>query len=429
MKKALALVLALVLALSMAVSAFALTLDVIELVKDPVAGTELIELEKLPALDGEYKVSFVVSEGGVYHLVIDNAGDYKDLAVSSTGIVAAELIDWDPEVYASIGETYAVINEKGEAVEDGTGLSYDEAKALAKAENDAAKVTYHKVVCEQEIVIVELVVSENYSASYKEGAIKVTGVEKATGKKVSGSWDVIADVTIFEYENVKYAADNKEALVVKGSKGYSDYKTAVDGYGKENYNPGALRDDPATVISTTAFRAIEGKDIVVAADENNYVTIFDVAAGQKGVNFELYGYDRIVENKEFVGFGFGFYGDQVVKSAFEITLQPGVTYYQLREEFGVKVEEDDIVDFYLLKDGKVAQIITVDFMTVDLAEEVEITVKGENTTLGQYELRLAAPVAAEGEENPNTGAESVVGVVAALAVVSVATAAAVSLKK
>ncbi|MBQ2998470.1 MAG: hypothetical protein IJD62_05635 [Oscillospiraceae bacterium] len=427
MKKALALVLALVLALSMAVSAFALTLDVIELVKDTAAGTELIKLEKLPALDGEYKVSFVVSEGGVYHLVIDNAGDYKDLAVSSTGIVAAELIDWDPEVYASIGETYAVINEKGEAV--ATGLSYDEAKAEAKAKNDAAKVTYHKVVCEQEIVIVELVVSENYSASYKEGAIKVTGVEKATGKKVSGSWDVIADVTIFEYEEVKYAAANKVALVAEKGTGYSDYKTAVNGYG-EKYNPSDLRAEGfATVVSTTAFRAIEGKDLIVAADANNYVTIYDVAAGQKGVNFELYGYDEIIENKEFVGFEFGFFGDQVVKSAFEITLQPGVTYYELREAFGVKVEEDDIVDFYLLKDGKVAQIITVDFMTVDLAEKVEITVKGENTTLGQYELRLAAPVAAEGEENPNTGAESVVGVVAALAVVSVATAAAVSLKK
>ena len=49
--------------------------------------------------------------------------------------------------------------------------------------------------------------------------------------------------------------------------------------------------------------------------------------------------------------------------------------------------------------------------------------------LGQYKVVLEVPAAEVGEANPNTGAESVVGVVAALAVVSVATAAAVSLKK
>jgi len=427
MKKALALVLALVLALSMAVSAFALDLklDLIPLKPVEKPGTDLIELNKIVLNDAG--ATLVVSKGGVYHVIIENAELYKDIAVSGNGIVSAKLVEFDPEVYASIGETYAVLDEKGNAVE--TGLTYAEAKAAVKAHNDAHKVSYHKLVCEQTIVVVELVIAENYSASYKEGTLKVTATEKATGKAMSGSWKVVSDVTIFEYEQVKWAAKEGEALVV-GDLGYSDYATALNGYGAD-YNHDALRTvENARVISTTAFRAIEGKDIVVAADENNYVTIYDVAAGQKGVNFELYGYDKMYDaNGAFVGYEFGFFGDQIVKSAFEITLQPGVTYYQLREAFGVKVEEDDIVDFYLLKDGKVAQIITVDFMTVDLAELVEITVKGENTTLGQYELRLAAPVAAEGEENPNTGAESVVGVVAALAVVSVATAAAVSLKK
>ena len=68
-------------------------------------------------------------------------------------------------------------------------------------------------------------------------------------------------------------------------------------------------------------------------------------------------------------------------------------------------------------------------MTADLTEDVEFTVKGENAKLGQYKVVLEVPAAEAGEANPNTGAEAVVGVVAALAVVSVATAAAVSLKK
>ena len=68
-------------------------------------------------------------------------------------------------------------------------------------------------------------------------------------------------------------------------------------------------------------------------------------------------------------------------------------------------------------------------MTADLTENVKFVVEGENQKLGYYTLTLEVPANESGEANPNTGAESVVGVVAALAVVSVATAAAVSLKK
>lgn len=433
MKKIFAAFLALVLMFSMAVSAFAaLSLDVIVLEEADDEDTELIELETI-VLDDE-DVTLVANEGGVYYVVIEDVDSYKNLEVAGSGIVSAALIEWDPEVYDSIGETYSVIDKEGEAVESYTGLSYAEATEAAEDLNNFEKVTYYKVACEQELVIVELTVSDNYSASYKEGTLKVTATEKSTGKDVAGKWVIISDVTIFEYEEVKYSAKNGEALVV-GELGYSDYETAENGYG-DDYDSSALRTvENAAVISTTAFRAIKGEDITVAADENNYVTIYDVAADQKGVNFSLYGYNKIYDSSdEFVGYEFGFYGDQVIASDFEIVLQPGITYYELREEFGVKIEEDDIVDFYLLKDGKVVQIITVDFMTVDLAEEVEITIEGSNSTLGQYELRLEVETEADSnsgsdEENPNTGAESAVGVVAALAVVSAFAAAAVSFKK
>ena len=68
-------------------------------------------------------------------------------------------------------------------------------------------------------------------------------------------------------------------------------------------------------------------------------------------------------------------------------------------------------------------------MTVDYNDTVKLSIDGENTTLGQYQIAVKVPAENKGEKNPNTGAESVMGVVAAVAVVSVAAAAAVSLKK
>ena len=71
-------------------------------------------------------------------------------------------------------------------------------------------------------------------------------------------------------------------------------------------------------------------------------------------------------------------------------------------------------------------------MKDDIDEDIVLEINRKaGSTLGEYEIVLEAPAAPEApaEENPNTGAESVIGVVAAMAVVSVAAAAAVSLKK
>jgi len=429
MKKALALVLALVLALSMAVSAFAA--DLVEL-KPAVVPDKVTPLKVLNTIDLDANKVVIAGEGGTYYVVLDLSKEYKDVVVTANGAISAKLVNYDPTVYAPIGETYSLVNGKGEVV-SGPYTAYADAVAQQKVANDTHKTTEYKVKCNETIYLIELVIADNYSASYKEGTLKVEAKEKnAEGKwvDVAGKWTIIRDVTIFEYEEVKYSAANDVALVAEAGKGYSDYLTALNGYGAK-YDSEALRQQAkATVVSTTAFRAIEGKDLTVAADANNYVTIYDIAAGQKGVNFELYGFDEMYDAAgNFLGWEFGFYGDQVVASDFVITLKPQITYYELRESFGIKVEEDDIITYYLTKDGKVAQEITVDYMTVDLSKNIELELKGSNTTLGQYELVLAVDAAADVEENPNTGAESVVGVVAALAVVSVATAAAVSLKK
>ena len=106
-----------------------------------------------------------------------------------------------------------------------------------------------------------------------------------------------------------------------------------------------------------------------------------------------------------------------------------MNYFDLREYFGKKIEEEDIVTFYIIKDGKVIGQQVVDFMKDDVTKNVTLTIDRENETLGQYAIAVKVPAANKGETNPNTGAESIMGVVAAVAVVSVAAAAAVSLKK
>ncbi|MGN0541317.1 MAG: hypothetical protein ACI4IZ_06775, partial [Acutalibacteraceae bacterium] len=217
-----------------------------------------------------------------------------------------------------------------------------------------------------------------------------------------------------------------------------DYLTSLDGYGTK-YSEDALRTyADASVISTTAFRALrEAKDGIKVESSNLLVTIPEIGAGQKGVNFAGYPVQflnakgKTAAKGEAVEVVFGFYGNQTVASDFTVEIDLGKDAYELREMFGEKVEEEDIITYYIVEDGKVAGQFTVDYMKDDIDEDIVLEINRKaGSTLGEYELVLEAPSApSKGEENPNTGAESVIGVVAAMAVVSVAAAAAVSLKK
>lgn len=428
MKKALALVLALVLALSMAVSAFALV--VLEPVPSTGAKLPVVKIEDLPS---QY---LYADEAGTYYIALDDK-EYKDVAVSANGLVSAELVTYDPEKMDVQGmDIKYAVTEKGVVVK--SGLTYAEAKEEAANLNDTHKVTYYGYKLETNVNIIKVVIADNYSVAYKEGTLKITATYEK--KAYSATLRVISDVTIFEYEMVKWAADNydEKAALECGGKGYSDFFTADHGYNytDDKYDVEELRqNDDAAVVSTTAFRAIAGKNLTVSCDDLT-VTLKEIKAGQKGVNFKHYtdiaytdaNNNGVYDEGEADAFEFGFYGDQVISGDYTITVDLGKDWFTLREAFGVKVEEDDIVSYYVLKNGKVVSEIKVDYMTADIYEDVVLTLNGSNSTLGQYEVVMEVP-AVEGETNPNTGAESVVGVVAALAVVSVATAAAVSLKK
>ena len=460
MKKIVALVLALMMVLSLGVSALALTkieLDQVEVTED---GTKLIKFVDTVDFIGSGKVLYTNGpHGGVAYFVLKTTGLKDVKATYSNGdAVKAEIIDYDPEKMEFVdGADWAVVRKDGKAideylaasttldwskcVESGKG-NYDWCKYVAKTLNKEFKTTQFVVKTTSEIKVLKLTVAANYSASFTEGSVKVSALRVADKKTVYTEMKFINDVTIFAYEYVKSAAEYKYALELF-DEGYSDYETYLAGY----KTPDTAQRRGSRVISTTAFRAIEGKDITVnvypTPKENDErvaksadVTIYNVAAGQKGVNFEYYekevkeatstalavdGENRKVE--------FGFYGDQVVKSKFTVNFDLDWTYFELREFFGKKVEEQDKVVYYILKDGKVLKEVEVDYMTVDYNDTVKLSIDGENTTLGQYAIAVKVPAENKGEENPNTGAESVMGVVAAVAVVSVAAAAAVSLKK
>lgn len=462
MKKIIALVLALMMVLSLGVSALAL--NGLVLVEDKTASdSKLIEFTDTVEFDkngGEYFTE--APHGGVAYFAII-ADDYKTVTVASNNdTVKAELVDYNPETMESIPEALYDLARKDKdeaklaADRDGSAkvdwtkeasmTRYEWIKYVAETLNKEYKTTQYYAKSLNNVKILKLTVAANYSASFTEANVKLTAVKAADNTTWVSTLHIVNDVTIFGYEYVKSAAQYKYALELydAGATGYSDYETYKNGYGTPNTSViGGPR-----VVSTTAFRAIEGKDITVNLNLANIlgqnkrvatkssVTIYSVAAGQKGVNFEYYEKatakkDTDIEavNGENRKVEFGFYGNQVVNSKFTVNFDLGWTYFELREYFGKKVEEQDIVSFYVLKDGKVLSEFKVDYKDVDLNDTVKLSIDGENSTLGQYAIVVKVPADNKGEKNPNTGAESIMGVVAAVAVVSVAAAAAVSLKK
>ncbi len=550
MKKALALVLALVLALSLGVSAFAL--DLVELNPVTTSGSSKDTLEDLEVFGYDLVNTYrAPAEGGEFYFELsakDANGDVKPLKnieVTSTGIVSAEIVKYNPDeadnknssgwhvtksgaefslddAKAKLGEDaynklandskyftthkgYDLVDKDGKVVTSVTGNSYQTivdslketnpatgkkytlqeifdywtnesveghwtgidgavaiketfqltsdsyefCKAVADALNKADKTSRYSVSNGAQNYMVKLTVAPNYTAAYKNGTFKVTATridavdEKGrvtASEKVTFEGKVISDVTIFEYEMVKWAGKEDEVLYTSDD-GYSDYLTTLAGYdkGSYNYDEDLLREYPnATVISTTAFRQLrENKYGIKVNAKDLLVKIPEVVSGQKGVNFAAYGVTLLnakgaVTTKDDVKkVVFGFYGDQVIASDFSIEVDLGMDAYELRERFGEKVEEEDIITYYIVKDGKVIDKFTVDYMKDDIDEDLVLEIKNKaGSTLGEYELVIEAPSSDnKGEENPNTGAESVIGVVAAMAVVSVAAAAAVSLKK
>lgn len=369
-------------------------------------------------------------KGGVFYVGILSDMEYDEFELHTNGYLKGQLIDFDPEKYRSIGETYCVYNSlTGEIAEKeavpvaksmlkagirpennkATGMTYDKAIKLAEHLNDENRVTYYKVKCEQTVYVAKITVPENYSTAYKSGTYKITA-EKDGVKYSSAENKIVTDVSIFEYEYLKWATANDKVQVMdEDARGYSDYLSDKYGYGDEEYAP-PLWEKP-TVVSSTAFRAVRGKKMVLACGEGVKITIPEISTMQRGINFI---YKNTVgepdEEKKTTVYNLNFYGKQPVQSDFIIEWKLGVNAFELRESFKIKVEEEDIITYYILKDGKYFDEFTVDYMTDDLNEDITLTLENEGgTTLGNYTITTKKPADADSandseEINPNTGA-------------------------
>jgi hypothetical protein len=409
MKKLVSILLALVMVLGLAVTSFATV--VLEPVKPEVE--ELMELPQL-VFDDKNESVFTAGEGGTYYVMLDPAIEYKNLTVTGSGCVAAKVFKYDPEKHAALeGITYCV--KKGDTVVEG-GLDYYVAKEKVKELNNAEKTTQYKMDADGCYVnIIEIKVEDNYTAAYKEGKVVIKALNVGTGKSESATIKVVSDVTIFEYEQIKWAAANKDTALECGDNGYSDYETVDKGYGDKDYDHNDLRTVPnATVVPTTAFRAIEGKDLKVET-AGMTVKVKNVAAGQKGVNFAAYPLREVDTNKDgkIEEVVFGFYGKQTLASKFEVTIDTGYTWYTLREAFGIKLEENNVVTYVVYKDGQPYASFEVDYADAEQARSsVKLVIDGAaGTTLGEYSIQVGeAEHVVEDEvveeSNPNTGAPS-----------------------
>ncbi|MBE6900386.1 MAG: hypothetical protein E7479_06980 [Ruminococcaceae bacterium] len=355
--------------------------------------------------------------GGVFYVGILSDIGFDELELHTTGYLKGQLIDFDPEKYRSIGESYCVYNAKnGEIAENGTGMTYDRAVKLAKKLNDENRVTYYAVKCEQFVYVAKITVGQNYGVAYNSGTYRITGENEGV-KYSSAEYKIVTDVSVFEYEYLKWAAENGVVEVLdETARGYSDYLSEKYGYGKPEYDHtfegNIIKKDMPTVVSTTAFRAIQGKKLVLACGEGVKITIPEISAMQRGVNFIYKNtVGELDSEKETAAYSLTFYGKQPIQSDFTIEWNLGVNAYELRESLKIKLEEEDIITYYILKDGKYFGEFTVDYMTDDISEDIILNLENEaGSILGNYSITTKRPADADSsaedseETNPNTGA-------------------------
>lgn len=350
--------------------------------------------------------------GGNFYVGVISEFEFDEMDVIADGFLKAELIDFDPEKYQSIGETYRVYNRNTDNVV--LGFEEDEyEKAIEEAEklNKENKTTVYGVACNQFVYVAKITVPKNYGVSFESGTYRLEAMKEGI-KYASATNRIVSDVSIFEYEYLKWSAMDEEnfaEVLSENARGYSDYLSYKYGYGDGEYNP-PLEELP-TVVSTTGFRAIAGKKLVLSCGEGVKITIPEINASQRGVNFIYKNtVGEIDEEKKTTNYALTFYGEQPIESDFVIEWKLGVNAFELRESFKIKVEEEDIITYYITKDGKYFDELTIDYMTDDMDEDIVLTFDNEaGSVLGTYRITTKKPADApdetEDEEvNPNTGA-------------------------
>ncbi|MBR3935485.1 MAG: LPXTG cell wall anchor domain-containing protein [Oscillospiraceae bacterium] len=524
MKKALALMLALMMTAAMGVTSFA-DIPVIDLTEDigSASGTYIKISDSdiwtaPPSSSADSATYYTNGVGGVvYFSMIFKPNTYKNIKVETTGIVSAEVLDYDPAVYSADDEVWKSISEdinfsindtkSGSVIgydkvttvvnkgtyDEGTGVftvteegkptvsyamggtvtaettlnddktqqtvvtvetinfstDYIEVRAAAKALNDAGMTTRYEATCNQDVHIVKVKIADNFGVNYAKGSFRAKATGASDGKAYAGIRnDVIADVAIASKDTVEYYAEHFKANA-KGEIFPINETTGKSDFGYWDFYEDRMSSGKAFVISTTAFRAIAGEGLTLAnksSDPSVIVEIDKVSATQTGVNFlndSGAKYKKVNGDQVFDNYYLDFYGTQPIASDFTINWKPGCTYGELLTKFGMNTDETEKLTFHLNIDGKDTTFV-IDYGKVNLYDEVEIEIERKaGSSLGRYVLSGSKVVVENkpgsgsgsgsnggtGESNPNTGAEDMVGVVAAMAVVSMAAGAALMLKK
>jgi len=172
------------------------------------------------------------------------------------------------------------------------------------------------------------------------------------------------------------------------------YENLEMNYGKDSgysaylgNDQAANEDTPATVFQARAFRLVSGGKVVVNGD-NFVLEIPEVSENQNGINFY----------HETTPVSIKFFSDTIMQSDYTINWNLGMNYYELREYFGIKVEEDDVVSYYIYNDNnECLGKYSVDYMTADIEEEASFFIKEKaGEKLCGYTVSIEPP---EGSEN------------------------------
>lgn len=407
MKKIISVILSVLMVMALGINAFALT--ALELKPGVPTVQDKIVLEDYCDFYESGENIFIAqsNDGGKFYVPI--CYDYKELKnieLIASGMTA-RLVDFNPETmeYPGYYPTYCLLEARQPMDDPSTkGLTWEDAKEMTKTLGKQNKKTY-QIVPEQYLYIAEFTVNANYGASFVEGSFEIRAIDVESGKHLStGKQTVIRDVVFFDYENVKSAVKYDYALKL-GDKGYSDYNNYKEGY------LGADVDYGATCISKSAFRAIAGKKLSIELNPTDKL-IMSVVEGQNSINLSNY---FNVDNKAKT-IKFGFYGSPIIAGSYSYEVNIGKDVYDLAEFFNLRMNETDVYTFYVKKDGKVIDSFVVDYAKQQSYDDIVLKITGKDSALTSYELTMdgsqiaenktpSASKPANGEVNPNTGAE------------------------
>ena len=156
--------------------------------------------------------------------------------------------------------------------------------------------------------------------------------------------------------------------------GYS----AFNSYEYENFTESIKT--PANAISTKSFKLVAGGEAVI--NGNNFtITIPKVPSDQKGINFY---YESDTDSIKFIS-------DTVMQSDYLFCWYFG-NYFSLRESFGEKTEDEDIVTYYIYNDDVCIGKRTFDYMYNDVWREAKFYIEGKaGDKLGSYTISVEKP--------------------------------------